>query len=125
MEANPPTSINNDETIVKKVAKGFGEEVINRRQKHMSYIERKEFIEYLFKFYDTFDLAKSRWNLSKEITERYREETKQPLNIEWVAALLKYGICQYEDGTYGFEKDIGYTVDDLCRNPMLMRKVKL
>ena len=123
MSTQIQTSIEPETT--KKVAKTYSSDDGGKNLKRMNAIDRHRFIDFLFDNYDDFDHTAARWNLAKEITTRYREETNQCLNVEWVACLLKYGICQYEDKNYGFEKDIKYTVDDLCRNPSLIRLIKL
>ena len=119
----PILSIVQDTT--KKITKCFGEENAKKRQHRMSPSERHVFIKWMFDNFDTFDQSKARWTLAKEITTKYRNLTNQSLNIDWVAALLKYGICQFEDKSFGFKENIGFTVDDLCRTPSLIRSIKL
>ena len=119
----PIKTIETDDT--KKIAKCFNEEIVVKRQRRMNATERHDFIIWMFENLDTFDQTKARWVLAKDITTTYRSITKFNLNIDWVAALLKYGICQYEDGSLGFKEKIDYTVDDLCRSPSLIRLIKL
>lgn len=107
----------------KKIAVRFTKYVDKPALKKMSYDDRLEFIDWLFDNYEIFDFSKSVYNVSKHITETYREETHMKLSLEWVVGLIKYGIVKYEDGSYGFEKSIPYTLNELCEHPKLVRQI--
>ena len=107
----------------KKIAVRFTRYVDKPSLKKMTFDDRLEFIDWLFDNYENFDFSKSVYNVSKCITERYREEMQMKLSIEWVTGLIKSGIIKYEDGSYGFEKDIPYTLSDLCEHPKLVRLI--
>ena len=92
--------------------------------KRMSADDRREFIKWMFDNIDSIDTKVGRWNIAKSLTNKFTEETGMRINVEWINALLKYGIAKFSDDTYGFEKDIRYTVDDVCEHPTLFRNVK-
>ena len=54
----------------------------------------------------------------------FKEENDLQLSVEWVNMLFKFGICKYTDGTYGFQEDVSYTIDDVCENPTIYRSKK-
>ena len=109
----------------KKVLMTFNDSGKDEKPKRMTPKDRYEFIDWMFNNFNSFDMTKTRWNLAKEIVEKFRSQKNLQLSIDWVNVLLKLKICKYEDGTYGFKGETKLTVDDVCQSPSIIRYNKI
>lgn len=108
----------------KKVLMMFNDSGKDEKPRRMTPRDRHEFIDWMFDNFNSFDMSKTRWNLAKEIVEKFRGFKNLQLSVDWVNVLLKMKICKYEDGTYGFKADCPFTVDDVCQTPSIIRYQK-
>ena len=122
MSNDKDMNINDTSKDVKKVLMTFKQTETSVKPHRMSNEERHEFIKWMFDEFETFDHTKTQWNLAKEITERYRRLKNVQMTIDWVNTLFKYGISKYEDGTYGFQDEAPFTLDEMCSNPSAYRR---
>lgn len=102
-----------DSDVVARFSTSHGRPITKRTSEK----DRHEFIDWMFDHMKDFDLSLSRTKLSKEISSKYKEETGLSIGINWISFLLKYGICKLRDGSYKFEENVNFTVDDVCKNP--------
>jgi len=109
---------NSDNDIIARFSSTPGQSM----KKRMNANDRHEFIDWMFEHMNEFDLSMSRWKLAQAIASRYKEERLLMGNPIWVNMLLKCGICKRRDGSYDFEEDVNFTVDEACANPSLARK---
>lgn len=88
--------------------------------KIMNKQDRLAFIDWMFETMPTIK-AKSMRSMANQVTALYKEEHPFKLNQVWVYSLLRAGIYKLTNGTYGFEKDIGHSVEEICANPTLLK----
>lgn len=109
------------QTPNKKVVLTFKSSGNDTKPHRMTSKERHEFIEWMFDEFESFDHSKSFYQLAKEIVERYRRLKNVQMTVDWVNTLFKYGICKYDDGTYGFQDEAPVTLEEMCSNPSAYR----
>lgn len=124
MSSDIDLNVNETTHEEKKIIVSFTDFKNEEKPKRMTPRDRHEFIDWMFDNYKSFDLTKTRWNLAKEITDKFRATKNLQLSIDWVNALLKLKICKYEDGTYGFQEETSFTVEDMCQSPSAYRSIK-
>lgn len=124
MSLDLESSVNEAPCEEKKILVSFVDLKKREKPKRMTVRDRHEFIDWMFDNYKSFDLTKTRWNLAKEIVEKFRSQKNLQLSVDWVNVLLKLKICKYEDGTYGFQEETSFTVDDICQTPSAYRSIK-